>query len=173
MLHLPSLHAKNNSPFIKKENKYKYNGTFIGFFSFFFERRGRSLEPRAKSISEPNTVVLLRGGRFRFRFICYDIYPIPPIPPAMITGCSCIRPASKTNRSHIYQQFKAAGRDCRCSVGFLRVSPDSYCGRYLDYTTPIEGSKDQSRKLHAIYISRYAGVNVLHICICYCTYRNR
>lgn len=68
----------------------------------------------------------------------------------MITGCSCIRPASKTNRSHIYQQFKAAGRDCRCPFGFLRVPTDSYCDRvpYLD-SPSIGGSKDQSRKLHA------------------------
>lgn len=68
----------------------------------------------------------------------------------MITGCSCIRPVSKTNRSYIYQQFKAAGRDCRCPVGFLRVSPSSYCGSicYLDCDVNWGIERSRSRKLY-------------------------
>lgn len=86
----------------------------------------------------------------RFRFVCRDIYPILPILPTMITGCSCIRPVSKTNRFYIYQQFKAAGRDCRCPVGFLRVSPSSYCGSicYLDCDVNWGIERSRSRKLY-------------------------
>lgn len=86
----------------------------------------------------------------RFRFVCRDIYPIRPILLTMIAGCSCIRPVSKTNRSYIYQQFKAAGRDCRCPVGFLRVSPSSYCGSicYLDCNVNWGIERSWSRKLY-------------------------
>lgn len=78
-----------------------------------------------------------------------------PFPPAMITGCSCIRPVSKTNRCHIYQQFKAAGRDCRCPVGFLRETPPSicHCGRVRTVPTPMSiwtRSKDRRRSMSPV-----------------------
>ncbi|KAL0131238.1 hypothetical protein PUN28_002653 [Cardiocondyla obscurior] len=50
-----------------------------------------------------------------------------------------------------FHQFKAAGRDCRCPVGFpactvrLLLRPVSAI-----WTSSIEGSKDRSRKLYAI-----------------------
>lgn len=45
------------------------------------------------------------------------IYSIPPIRyRRWLQVCQRIRPVSKTNRSHVYQQFKAAGRDCRRGI---------------------------------------------------------
>lgn len=119
------------------------------FPSFFQEGRGTISLGRKIFLVEHRSVAA-RQQTVRFRFVCRDVYSILPIPLAMITGCSCIRPASKTNRSHIYQQFKAAGRDCRYPVGFLRVSADSYCDRvaYLD-SPSINGSLEGSRKLRA------------------------
>lgn len=48
------------------------------------------------------------------------IYSIPPIRSRRwLQVCPRIRPVSKTNRSHVYQQFKAAGRDCRRGIGAI------------------------------------------------------
>lgn len=45
------------------------------------------------------------------------IYSIPPIRyRRWLQVCQRIRPVSKTNRSHVYQQFKAVGRDCRRGI---------------------------------------------------------
>lgn len=104
------------------ERGFIMNLQFI-LLSFSGEERG--YQPQGEKYSQSEYRSVAARWTVRFRFVCRDVYSIPPISPAMITGCSCIRPASKTNRSHIYQQFKAAGRDCRCPVGFLRVSEDS------------------------------------------------
>jgi len=118
---------------------------------FLWDRRGIIRVQEAKSIS--SRISERCGGRSEsVSFAPWYMSNPTRSPPTMITGCLCIRPVSKTNRSHIYQQFKAAGRDCRCPVGFpacttgLLLRPLSA----IWTLTSIEGSKDRSRKLYAI-----------------------
>lgn len=106
-----------------------------------FGRREESLELRRRKVFPLECRSVVMRWTVRIRFVCRDICPISPVlPRRWLQVARALDPCLKQTAPTSTNSLKPRGVTADAPSDFLRVPPDSYCGRY-----PLFGLRRQLR----------------------------